>query len=97
MPLTQIMMDQQSITLSVGPEGMFAQITMDATGITETVMGGISSVSITPASVSTMSPTISETAMATIEMMAPTINEGLVVSVEGAMTVDGLAPMLLPA
>ena len=97
MPLTQIKMDQQSITLSVGPEGMFAQITMDATGITETVMGGISSVSITPASVSTMSPTISETAMATIEMMAPTINEGLVVSVEGAMTVDGLAPMLLPA
>ena len=43
MPLTQIAMTQQDITLNVGPEGLFAKIVMNATGVTLTVMGGITS------------------------------------------------------
>ena len=71
MPLTQIKMDQQSITLSVGPEGLMSQIKMSASGITLSAMAGITTISLTPASVSTMSPTISDTAMAAITLTAP--------------------------
>ncbi len=71
MPLTQIVMDQQSITLSVGPEGAFCQIAMTPGGIMLTAMEGLSSVSITPAGVSTMGPTISDTALAAISLTAP--------------------------
>ncbi len=71
MPLTSIAMTQQDITLSVGPEGLFAKIVMNATGITFTVMGGLTSHSWTAAATSLMSPTISETALAAISMMAP--------------------------
>ena len=71
MPLTQIAMTQESITLSVGPAGLMSQIIMNMTGITLSVMGGVTSISMTPASLSSMSPTISETAMASITLTAP--------------------------
>jgi hypothetical protein len=44
---------------------------MNATGITFTVMGGITTHSWQAAATSLMSPTISETAMAAITMTAP--------------------------
>ena len=40
MPLTQLVMDQQSITLNVGPDGLMSQIVMDQTGITLSVGPG---------------------------------------------------------
>lgn len=95
MPLTKIAMTQQDITLSVGPEGLFAKIVMNATGITFSVMGGLTTHSWQAAATSLMSPTISETAMAAITMMAPagvtagvTLNTPVLVC--GAGTVGGL-------
>ncbi len=95
MPLTSITMTQQDITLSVGPEGLFAKIVMNATGITFTVMGGLTTHSWTPASTSLMSPTINELALAAISMVAPagvtaaaTLNTPVLVA--GAGTVGGL-------
>jgi hypothetical protein len=71
MPLTQILMTQQDITLNVGPEGLFAKIVMNATGITFTVMGGLTTHLWGPAATALTSPTISETALAAITMTAP--------------------------
>ena len=48
MPLSRIVMTQQDITLSVGPEGEFAKIVMDLSGITFSVMGGITNVAFRP-------------------------------------------------
>jgi type VI secretion system secreted protein VgrG len=73
MPLTQILMTQQDITLNVGPEGLFAQIVMNASGITFSVMGGLTTQSWSPAAISSMSPTINETALAAINMTAPMV------------------------
>jgi len=96
-PLTQIAMTQESITLSVGPEGLMSQIAMTQSGITLSVMGGLTSIAMTPASVATMSPTISETAMAAITLMAPAVTVGAVLTtpmlVAGAGTASGL-PLL---
>jgi type VI secretion system secreted protein VgrG len=39
-PMTQLVMDQQSITLNVGPNGMMSQIVMNQTGITLSVGPG---------------------------------------------------------
>ena len=95
MPLTQIKMTQQDITLSVGPEGLFAKIVMNATGITFNVMGGITTHSWQAAMTSLMSPTISETALAAISMTAPagvtaaaTLNTPALVA--GAAVVSGI-------
>src|SRR5206468_12772289 len=71
MPLTQILMTQQDITLKVGPEGLFATIVMNATGVNLTVMGGITSHSWQVAGINVMSPTITETALAAITLTAP--------------------------
>jgi type VI secretion system secreted protein VgrG len=71
MPLTQIAMTQQDITLNVGPEGLFAKIVMNASGITFTVMGGLTTHSWTAAATSLTSPAISETALSAITMTAP--------------------------
>jgi type VI secretion system secreted protein VgrG len=71
MPLTQIAMTQQDITLNVGPEGLFAKIIMNQTGITLSVMGGLTSISLTPAAISMVSPAISETALSAITLTAP--------------------------
>ena len=57
--------------MSVGPEGLFAKIVMNATGITFTVMGGVTTHSWQAAATALTSPTISETALAAISMTAP--------------------------
>ena len=66
MPLTQILMTQQDITLNVGPEGIFAKIVMNASGISFSVMGGLTTEQWSPAGIASMAPTISETALAAI-------------------------------
>jgi type VI secretion system secreted protein VgrG len=71
MPLTQILMTQQDITLNVGPEGIFAKIVMNASGISFSVMGGLTTEMWSPAGIASMAPTISETALAAISMTAP--------------------------
>jgi type VI secretion system secreted protein VgrG len=72
MPMTQIKMTQQDITFTffMGPIP-FSQTVLDASGIKNTVMMGLTQHSWGPASTSLMSPTISELALATISMMAP--------------------------
>ena len=71
MPMTQIAMTQESITLSVGPEGVFSQIVMNPTGITLNVVGGLTSIAMTPVSVSTVAALISDTADAAITLTSP--------------------------
>jgi type VI secretion system secreted protein VgrG len=57
MPLTQIKMDQNSITLNVGPDGVFAQIKMDPSGVT--ISGTpASQLTVQPSGITTMTPTI---------------------------------------
>lgn len=72
MPMTQIKMTQQDITITffLGPIP-FSQTVLDATGIRNTVMMGLTSHSWGPSSTALMSPTISELALASISMMAP--------------------------
>ena len=74
MPMTQIKMTMQDITLQVGPEGLMSKITLSMSGIQHAVMAALTTQSWTPASVSTMSPMISETAMGMISMTAPTVS-----------------------
>lgn len=82
----------QTINIELG-----AQSTTAMMGITLNVMFGLSSVAITPASVTITSPTIALTAEAEITLTAPIINLIGTVNVTGALTVDGMIPMLLPA
>ena len=95
MPLTQILMTQQDITLNVGPEGIFAKIVMNASGISFSVMGGLTTEMWSPAGIASMAPTISETALAAISMTAPggvtaaaTLNTPALVA--GAALVSGI-------
>jgi type VI secretion system secreted protein VgrG len=56
-PLTQIKMDQTSITLNVGPEGLIAQIKMDPSGVT--ISGTpMSQLMVMPSGITTMTPTL---------------------------------------
>ncbi|HEY1942575.1 MAG TPA: type VI secretion system tip protein TssI/VgrG [Roseiarcus sp.] len=95
-PLTQIVMDTTSITLNVGPDGACSQIMMTETGILLSVMG-VSTVEITPAGVSIIAPTVEVEAEATVDIVAPAVAIIGNVAIEGALEVDGMAPMLLPA
>lgn len=97
----------QTVTLDIGNQtiniDMGSQTTTALQSITLNVCYGLSSISITPASISLMSPTINLTAEAAINLTAPTINiTGIVnltgmLNITGGMTVDGMIPMLLPA
>ena len=57
MPLTQIVMTQQDITLNVGPEGIFAKIVMNMTGITLSYGpgGAVAQIMIGPAGINLIS------------------------------------------
>ena len=57
MPLTQIKMDQESITLSVGPGGLLSQIRMDASGVTISSTP-VSQLMVQPDGITTMTPTV---------------------------------------
>ena len=65
-------------------------------GITLSVCMGLSTIRITPASISITSPVIDLTADATINITAPMINVTGFVNIWGALTVDGQVPMLVP-
>ena len=86
----EVQSGNQTITIDVGTQ------TVDAMqGITLTVCMGVSSIAITPSSISITSPEINLTAEADINITAPVINITGVVNILGALTVDGQVPMLI--
>jgi phage baseplate assembly protein gpV len=95
---TDIQMGNQTITIDMG-----SQTVQALQAINLSVCAGVSTIVITPASISITSPTINLTAEAAINITAPTINiTGIVnltgmLNITGGMTVDGMVPMLLPA
>jgi phage baseplate assembly protein gpV len=95
---TDIQMGNQTISIDMG-----SQTVQALQGITLSVCAGLSTIVITPASISITSPTINLTAEAAINITAPTINiTGVVnltgmLNIIGGMTVDGMVPMLVPA
>jgi type VI secretion system secreted protein VgrG len=88
---TKLTLGNQQTDLEVG-----SHTTNALTGITLNVMMGLSSVAITPSSISILSPQIDLTAMAMINMTAPMINMTGVVNVTGALLIDGVPPMPAP-
>lgn len=86
-----LQMGSQTITISLGSQTVsaFQAITLS--------VGPLSSVSITPASISLTSPTINLTAMTAINLTAPTINLTGVVNIVGGLTVNTMVPVLVPA
>jgi type VI secretion system secreted protein VgrG len=101
-----------NLTLSTGSQNIQIQgnqttnVNMEVSTtamITMTLTVGLSTITLTPASVSVASPMIDLTAEATISLTAPVINiTGVVnitgmVNIVGGLTVDGMVPMLLPA
>jgi type VI secretion system secreted protein VgrG len=92
-----IQFGDQSISIPMGQQSTSAMIM-----ISHTV--GMTSVTLTPASISTESPVINrsaetvinDTAGATINLTAPIINLTGVVNISGALLVDGMVPMLVP-
>jgi type VI secretion system secreted protein VgrG len=87
MPLTQLVMDTQSITLNVGPQGLLAQIVMNATGVT--ISGTpLSQLMVQPQGISTMTPMITFTAIAEVTFVTPMVTIPIVTI--GAGTSSGL-------
>jgi type VI secretion system secreted protein VgrG len=94
LPLTQIKMDQESITLSVGPDGILAQIRMDATGVT--ISGTpISQLMVQPSGITTMTPTVT-VGFGPVTFASPSVTIPIAeigVATIGAGTVGGIAPL----
>jgi type VI secretion system secreted protein VgrG len=95
MPLTQIKMDQESITLSVGPEGFLAQIRMDASGVT--ISGTpLSQLMVQPSGITTATPSVTvgfgPVTFASPSVTIPVATIG--VANIGAGTVGGIAPLV---
>jgi type VI secretion system secreted protein VgrG len=95
MPLTQIKMDQTSITLSVGPAGFLAQIRMDETGVT--ISGTpISQLMVQPSGITTMTPTVT-VGFGPVTFASPSVTIPLAeigVATIGAGTVGGITPLV---
>jgi type VI secretion system secreted protein VgrG len=95
MPLTQIKMDQESITLSVGPGGILAQIRMDASGVT--ISGTpVSQLMVQPSGITTMTPTVT-VAFGPVTFASPSVTIPIAtigVANIGAGTVGGIAPLV---
>jgi type VI secretion system secreted protein VgrG len=91
MPLTQIKMDQESITLSVGPEGILAQIRMDASGVT--ISGTpISQLMVQPSGITTSTPEVT-VAFGPVTFASPSVtipNAEIAVATIGAGTASGM-------
>ena len=87
MPLTQIVMTNEDITLNVGPEGLLSQIVMNATGITLSATPA-SMLMIQPEGISTMTPMINFMAEGPINFVSPMVTIPLVTI--GAGTSSGL-------
>ena len=87
-----VQMGNQTITIDVGTQ------TVDAMqGITLTVCMGVSSIVITPTSISLTSPEINLTAEATINLMAPTVNIGAILNTPELNAAAGTCPSFVPA
>ena len=85
-PLTQIVMDTTSITLSVGPEGVFAKIVMDPSGVT--ISGTpASQLMVEPSGITTVTPMLNFT-MGPVTFVSPMVTIPLVTI--GAGTSSGL-------
>ena len=87
---TDVQMGNQTINIDMGTQSVEAM-----QGITLSVCMGLSTISITPASISITAPEIDLTAEATINITAPVINLTGVVNIVGGLTVDGQAPVLV--
>jgi type VI secretion system secreted protein VgrG len=91
-----LQMGDRNINIDMGSHSTTAMIQIQLTV-------GLSTVTITPASISLASPMIDLTAEATISLTAPIINlTGIVninggLNVTGAALIDGMAPVLVPA
>ena len=95
MPLTQIKMDQESITLSVGPAGLLAQIRMDASGVT--ISGTpVSQLMVQPSGITTATPTVT-VAFGPVTFASPSVTIPVAeigVATIGAGTVGGIVPLV---
>ncbi|MBR0936616.1 type VI secretion system Vgr family protein [Bradyrhizobium jicamae] len=85
----ELQIGNQTITLDVGQQTVDAMM-----GINLNVCMGLSSIQITPASISITSPTINLTAMAAVNITAPTVNVGAVLNtpslIAGAALISGI-------
>jgi type VI secretion system secreted protein VgrG len=94
LPLTQIKMDQESITLSVGPNGILAQIRMDETGVT--ISGTpISQVMVQPGGITTATPNVT-VGFGPVTFASPSVTIPIAtigVANIGAGTVGGVMPL----
>jgi type VI secretion system secreted protein VgrG len=89
-PLTQIKMDQESITLSVGPEGLLAQIRMDASGVT--ISGTpISQLMVQPSGITTMTPMVT-VGFGPVTFASPSVT--IPIANIGVGTVGGILPLV---
>lgn len=88
----------QTVTLETGNQTINIALGSQTTTAMQsiTLMVGMSTVNLTPASVSITSPTINLTGVAAINLTAPTINLTGIVNVTGLLTVNGMIPMLIP-
>ncbi len=95
LPFTQIKMDQQSITLSVGPGGIIAQIKMDASGVT--ISGTpISQLMVQPSGITTATPNVT-VAFGPVTFASPSVTIPIAtigVANIGAGTVGGVMPLV---
>ena len=95
MPLTQIKMDQKSITLSVGPGGMLAQIRMDESGVTISSTP-VSKLMVQPSGITTATPTVT-VAFGPVTFASPSVTIPIAeigVATIGAGTVGGITPLV---
>jgi type VI secretion system secreted protein VgrG len=89
-PLTQIKMDQTSITLSVGPGGAIAQVKLDPSGVT--ISGTpVSQLMVQPSGITTMTPTITFLSGPVTFGPAPVT---IPLAMIGAGTVGGALPII---
>ena len=89
-PLTQIVMDTTSITLSVGPGGALAQIKMDPSGVT--ISGTpASQLMVQPSGITTVTPTLNFT-MGPVTFVSPLVD--IPVLNIGVGTIGLTAPIL---
>jgi len=102
---TTLKMGDDKLTISMGDQNVSIPLGSQKTDALIQIMDSViaSSITITPASISIMAPTIDLTAMATISLTAPVINiTGIVnltgvLNITGGITVNGMVPVLIPA
>jgi type VI secretion system secreted protein VgrG len=89
-PLTQIKMDQTSITLSVGPGGVLAQIKMDPTGVT--ISGTpASQLMVQPSGITTLTPMVT-VGFGPVTFISPSVT--IPIANIGVGTVGGILPLV---